>query len=374
MKIELSSNQSKRKDSFEAFVKNEIAPHADQFDRDEKIPIEIIKKVIGHDYAGMLLPDEHGNNNCDMISYGLLCEEIGKASASLLSVITVHGMVCKSLLKWGTSLQKEYWLPRLATGEVIGAFALTEPHIGSDAKNVGMSAVFSNGSYRLSGRKRWISCGQLADIFLIFAQCDGKPTTFLIEKDQPGLSILPIQGMMGFKSAMIAELILDKCTVREENLVGRLGFGFSHVGTTALNHGRFCIAWGGVGIAQACLDASLEYTAKRKQFGTYLKDHQLIKRMIADMVTNIKAARLLCYHAGYLNETADPDLIMETSIAKYFASKIAVKAANSAVQIHGANGCSSKFPVERYMRDAKILEIIEGSNEIQQLIIADYAY
>jgi hypothetical protein len=371
MKIELSASQTKRKESFEAFVKKEIVPHAVQFDRDEKIPIEIIKKVIGPDYAGML---HHGKNDFDMISYGLLCEEIGKASASLLSVITVHGMVCQSILKWGTALQQEYWLPRLANGDAIGAFALTEPEIGSDAKNVGTSAVFSNGTYTLSGRKRWISCAQIADIFLIIAQCEGKPVTFLIEKDQPGLSIQPIHGMMGFKSAMLAELQLDKCILREEYLVGRVGFGFSHVGMTALNHGRYCIAWGGVGIAQACLDACLDYTAKRKQFGTYLKDHQLIKKMIADMVTNIKAARMLCYHAGYLNNNADPDLIMETSIAKYFASKTAVKAAIDAVQIHGANGCSNKYPVERYMRDAKILEIIEGSNEIQQVIIADYAY
>jgi hypothetical protein len=374
MKIELSSSQSEKKQIFQTFVNNEIAPYADQFDKNEKIPKEVIQKIIGRDYAGMILPDESDNHDFDMISYGLLCEEIGKASASLLSIVTVHGMVCQSLLKWGTTYQKEYWLPKLANGETIGAFALTEPNIGSDAKNVGTTAVFSNGSYTLTGRKKWISCAQLADIFLIMAQCEGKPVTFLIEKDQPGLSILPIHGMMGFKSAMLAELQMDKCIVSEENIVGRLGFGFSHVGLTALNHGRYCIAWGGVGIAQGCLDASLDYTAKRKQFGAYLKDHQLIKRMIADMVTNIKAARLLCYHAGYLNETADPDLIMETSIAKYFASRTAVKAANDAVQIHGANGCSSHFPVERYMRDAKILEIIEGSNEIQQLIIADYAY
>ena len=374
MKIELSSSQSEKKEKFIAFVNNEITPYADQFDRNEKIPKEIIQHLTSHEYAGMILPDKEGNHNSDMISYGLLCEEIGKASASLLSIITVHGMVGQSLLKWGSSFQKEYWLPKLAKGEAIGAFALTEPHIGSDAKNIGTSAIFSNGSYTLNGKKKWISCGQMADIFLIIAQCDGKPSAFLIEKDQPGLSILPIHDMMGFKSAMLAELHLDGCIIGEKNLVGRLGFGFSHVGTTALNHGRYCIGWGGVGIAQACLDASLDYTAKRKQFGTYLKDHQLIKRMIADMVTNIKAARMLCYHAGYLNETGDPDLIMETSIAKYFASKIATKAANDAVQIHGANGCSSKYPVERYMRDAKILEIIEGSNEIQQVIIADYAY
>jgi hypothetical protein len=173
---------------------------------------------------------------------------------------------------------------------------------------------------------------------------------------------------------MLAELHLDDCRIPQENLVCRQGFGFSHVASSALDYGRYSVAWGCVGIAQACLEACIQYTSQRKQFGVYLREHQLIRQMIADMVANVKAARLLCYQAGYLKDISDPKSIMETSIAKYFASTIATKVASDAVQIHGGNGCSSEYPVQRYFRDAKIMEIIEGSTQIQQITIAEYGY
>jgi alkylation response protein AidB-like acyl-CoA dehydrogenase len=173
---------------------------------------------------------------------------------------------------------------------------------------------------------------------------------------------------------MIAKVFMNECRIPAENLVGRVGFGFSHVASTALDHGRYCVAWGCLGLGQACLDACLSYTSERKQFGSFLKGHQLIQQMIAEMITNLKAARLLCYHAGYLKDKGDPSLIMETSIAKYFASRMVNKIADDAVQIHGANGCSSDYPVQRYLRDAKIMEIIEGSTQMQQIIIAKSGY
>lgn len=173
---------------------------------------------------------------------------------------------------------------------------------------------------------------------------------------------------------MLAELHLDNCQIPQENIVGRLGFGFSYVASSALDYGRYSVAWGCVGIAQACLEACIRYTSERKQFGVYLKEHQLIRQMIAEMIANVKAARLLCYQAGYLKDIGEPRAIFETSIAKYFASTMVTKVANDAVQIHGANGCSSEYPVERYLRDAKIMEIIEGSTQIQQITIAEYGY
>ena len=180
--------------------------------------------------------------------------------------------------------------------------------------------------------------------------------------------------MLGTRASMLAELYLNDCHIPKENLVGGRGFGLATVATSALDIGRYSVACGCVGIAQACLEASLHYTSERKQFGSYLKDHQLIQRMITEMITNVKAARLLCYQAGYLKEIGDPNTIMETWVAKYFASTIAVKAANDAVQIHGANGCSNDYPVQRYLRDAKIMEIIEGSTQLQQMTIAGYGY
>jgi alkylation response protein AidB-like acyl-CoA dehydrogenase len=283
-------------------------------------------------------------------------------------------MVSQAVLRWGTSWQREYWLPKLARGQVIAAFALSELNVGSDARHVESSATPSGDSYVLKGKKKWITFGQMADLFLIFAQCEGKPSAFLVERGSPGLSVKPINGMLGVRASMLAELQSDDCRVSKQSLIGRVGFGFSHVAATALDHGRYSVAWGCVGIGQACLEACMQYASARKQFGSLLKDHQLIRRMISDMITNLRAARLLCMQAGYLKQAGDPNALVETMIAKYFASRMATKAASDAVQIHGANGCSSEYPVARYFRDAKIMEIIEGSNEIQQIMIAEYAY
>jgi alkylation response protein AidB-like acyl-CoA dehydrogenase len=374
MEIELTPQQVQEQALFRAFVSEEIAPYADQYDQAECMPNEVIKKLAEIGYLGAIVPKEQGGQGMDAITFGLLCEEVGRASASLLSLLTVHGMVCQAIMKWGSASQKTNWLPKLATGETIGAFGLTEPNVGSDAKSVETAAVLSNNSYVLNGEKKWISFGQVANLFLIFAQCDGKPTAFLVERERTGFSTEPLKGLLGFRSAMIAKVFMNECRIPAENLVGRVGFGFSHVASTALDHGRYCVAWGCLGLGQACLNACLSYTSERKQFGSFLKGHQLIQQMIAEMITNLKAARLLCYHAGYLKDKGDPSLIMETSIAKYFASRMVNKIADDAVQIHGANGCSSDYPVQRYLRDAKIMEIIEGSTQMQQIIIAKSGY
>ncbi|MBF0450069.1 MAG: acyl-CoA dehydrogenase family protein [Candidatus Magnetomorum sp.] len=374
MRIELTPQQSKQQESFKHFVDDEIFPYADDYDQQQRIPMKTIKKFAEKGWLGVTIPTENGGLEMDTISWGLLCEEIGRASSSFLSLITVHYMLCKALTSWGTDFQKEYWLPKLANGEILGAFGLTEPEFGSDAKNVGTSAHFADGDYVLNGSKKWISCGQIADLFLIIAQCDGAPCAFIVEKNTPGFFVEPINDMLGFRAAMLAELRMKDCRIPEKNLVGKIGFGFSHVAAAALDSGRYTIAWGCVGLGRACQEASISYATERKQFDNYIKDHQLIQKMIADMITNVKAARLLCFNAGYLKSTKDPQMIMATSIAKYFASKMAAKASSDAVQIHGANGCSSLYPVQRYMRDAKIMEIIEGSNQMQQILIARYGY
>jgi alkylation response protein AidB-like acyl-CoA dehydrogenase len=374
MKIELTPQQQNNRATFRAFVDEEIVPHANQCDHEERTPFQLIKKLAHRGYLGGVLPKDSGGSGMDMITYGLLNEEIGRGCSSLRSLLTVHSMVSYALLKWGSKSQKEYWVPKLATGEVIAAFALSEPNVGSDAKSVETTAVLSGESYILNGQKKWITYGQIADVFLIFAQYEGKPSAFLIEKNSPGLSIQPISGMLGVRASMLAELHLNDCRIPQENLVCRQGFGFSHVASSALDYGRYSVAWGCVGIAQACLEACIQYTSQRKQFGVYLREQQLIQQMIAEMVANVKAARLLCYQAGYLKDISDPRSIMETSIAKYFASTMATKAGSDAVQIHGGNGCSSEYSAQRYFRDAKIMEIIEGSTQIQQITIAEYGY
>ena len=372
MKLELTAQQEKDRASFRAFTQREVTPFADQFDQEECIPTELIRKMAQEGYLGAIVPRENGGTGMDMITFGLLNEEIGRGCSSTRSLLTVHSMVAYALLRWGSQRQKESWLLRLARGEVIGAFALSEPNVGSDAKSVETTATPDGDFYVLAGHKKWITYGQTADLFLLFAQLQGKVSAFLVERNTPGLTIEPIHGMLGTRASMLAELHIDGCRIPKNNLVGGIGFGLVSVATAALDIGRYSVASGSVGIAQACLDASLQYASERKQFGVYLKDHQLIRQMITDMITNVRAARLLYYQAGYLKDSGDPRTITETFIAKYFASSIAMKAANDAVQIHGANGCSDKYPVQRYLRDAKVMEIIEGSSQIQQITIAKY--
>jgi hypothetical protein len=374
VRIELTDRQKENRSAFRKFVDEAVIPYAAENDRQERMPVEDIHRIARLGYLGAVLPEAVGGAGMDMISFGLLNEELGRGCSSLRSLLTVHSMAAVAIQRWGSKVQKEEWLPRLAGGEKIGAFALTEPNVGSDAKNIETAARTEGDEYVLNGEKRWITFGQMADLFLVFAKCEGQPAALLVERETPGLSIRPVSGMLGVRASMLAELCLRDCRIPKGNLVGRLGFGLSHVAAAALDCGRYSVAWGTVGIAQACLEASLRYTNRRKQFGNYLKEHQLVRQMISEMITNVEAARLLCYQAGYLKDKGDPAAIIQTSMAKYFASRTASKASIDAVQLHGANGCSSSYPVERYLRDARIMEIIEGSTQIQQLTIADYGY
>lgn len=374
MRIELTAEQMKLQEEFSSFVCNEIMPYAGQNDREECTPGSMIEKIAQKGYLGAMLPTEYGGLEYDNITLGLLNEEFGKGCSSARSLLTVHGMVALAILRWGTEAQKNYWLPRLAKGECIAAFALTEPNVGSDAKSIETTAVLSGNNYIINGKKKWITMGQVADLFLLFAQYEGKPTAFLVEKSFPGFSVKPIKGLMGAKASMIAELTLENCVVPAENLVGKEGTGLSHVALFSLDYGRYTIAWGCVGAGQACVDESVKYARRRKQFGVALRQHQLIQKMVTEMVVEVKAARMLCYNAGSLKDCGDPDSIMETWVAKYFASKMIGKVAGDAVQIHGANGFSSEYSVERHFRDAKMSEIIEGTSQMHEVLIAVNAF
>ncbi len=374
MKIELTKDQLDNQEAFHTFATEEIAPYAAKNDLEERTPPELIEKLADRGYLGSMIPKEYGGLGMDLITIGLLNEEVGRACSSIRGLLTVHGMVALAILRWGTKEQREYWLPKMASGEIIGAFGLTEPNVGSDAKSVEATAVYADGKYILNGHKKWTTMGQVADIFLIFAKCEDKATAFIVERTRPGFSTNPITGLIGCRASMVAELFMDNCSIPETNIVGRVGTGLSHVALNSLDYGRYTVAWGCVGLGQACLEESLEYSRKRKQFGAPLRQNQLIQQMITEMVVDIKAARLLCLNAGYLKDVGDPDSIMETWNAKYFASKMVNKASNAAVQIHGANGCSREYPVERYYRDARINEIIEGTTQMHEVLIATNAF
>lgn len=370
MRVELSGAQREARLRFRQFVLEHITPHADRWDREERVPSELIGGLREHGYLGSPLPVEAGGGGLDAITYGLLTEELARGCSSVRSLLTVHDMVALAVWRWGNRELKAKVGTRAARGELLCALALSEPDAGSDAAGVQSEARAAGDGYVLHGRKKWITYGQIADLFLTLVRCEGKLTAFLVPADAQGFTRRPLRGIVGTRASLLAELEFDQCFIPASHLVGRVGFGLSHVVGAALDHGRYSVAWGSVGIAQACLDACLEYTSVRKQFGVELSEHQLVQRKLTNMITDTRAARLLCYRAGYLRQVGDPGAASETLVAKYFASKAAVRAANDAVQLHGANGLTEDYPVARYLRDAKVMEIIEGSTQIQQMSIA----
>lgn len=375
MRIELTQQQRESQERFRAFVEAEIQPNADRYDREECVPREIIQHIARQGYLGAIIPQAYGGSGMDMVTFGLLNEALGRGCSSLRSLLTVHSMVSYAIQRWGSAEQKTYWLPRLATGETIAAFGLSEPEIGSDAKNIKTTVTLDEQHfYHLQGHKKWMTYGQIADLFLVFARNGSSTSAFLVERETPGFSISPISGLLGTRASMVAELFLEDCQLPAQNMLGGRGFGMASIASSALDIGRYCVAWGSVGIIRACLEDSLNYSNQRQQFGSYIRQHQLIQQMLTEMITNLSAARLLCLQAGYTKDQGDPSTVMQTFIAKYFASVKAVQSANDAVQIHGANGCSNEYSVQRYMRDARVMEIIEGSTQIQQITIANAHY
>jgi glutaryl-CoA dehydrogenase (non-decarboxylating) len=368
--VELDDRQRRERQRFRAFAESEIAPHAGRFDRDQRIPPEVILKLAGAGLLGALGPRQAGGSELDPIAFGLLNRELGRCCSSARSLLTAHSMVLYTLNRWGGAHHRDRWLSALATGSLLAAFALSEPETGSDAKAVRTEATPTADGYRLEGTKKWVTGGQVAGLFLVLAQTAGKPTAFLVERERAGVAVEPIGDLLGTRASMLARLELRGCEVPTSHRIGGEGLGFSMIAATALDCGRYSVAWGCLGAAEACLEASLDYASSRFQFGRRIAEHQLVARLLTDMITEIQAAEALCLQVGYRRREGQPRSMTDAMMAKYFTSGVFARAARSAVQIHGANGCSSEYPVERYYRDAKIMEIIEGSNEIQQIMIA----
>jgi alkylation response protein AidB-like acyl-CoA dehydrogenase len=354
-----------------AFAETHVHPRAAGIDRDERLPEDLVAALRAAGYLGARLPALHGGRALGLTDYGVLHLELGRACASTRSLLTVHDMVAETVTRFGSSAAKAALLPRLASGATLAAFALTEPDFGSDAGGIETTATEEDDSYVLSGRKRWISFAQLADLFLVIARTDGDHLAgFLVPRTTPGLRVAPTTGLLGLRGSMLGELTLDGCRVPSEHRVGPAKMPSNIVTATALQLGRFSVACGCVGLAAACLDASREHAATRVQFDVSIDRHQLVRRMLTDMATTVRASWLLCLDAASAIEQRAPRAVEATLMAKYFASRTAASVATDAVQLHGALGCSDQRPVERHFRDAKIMEIIEGSTQIQQITIA----
>jgi hypothetical protein len=357
-----------------AFTEEHIRPFAGEFEEKKGVPRGLINKLAERKYLAAPFPEEYGGLGMDQYYYGLLVREIGKGCPSTRALLTVHtSLVGETILKWGSRELKEKWLPLMARGEKIAAFGLTEPYAGTDAQSIQTAYNAEGDTCILNGRKKWITFSGIADLFIIIACNEDKKTTaFLVERQQVGVEVIPMQGLLASRAAYISEIKLKDVRVPRENILGKEGSGFSFIVNTALDNGRYNIAWAGVAIAEAALEEMVTYARSRSQFGQKIYKFQLVHEMITDAVTKVQAAEALCKKAGEMRTNKHLDAVMQATIAKYYSSRIAMEVTTDAVQIHGGNGCYNQYPVERLFREAKILEIIEGTSQIQQEIISRY--
>src|ERR671934_3130833 len=373
MDFALTDEQQLIRETAREFTDREIVPRARENDRNERFDTELVTKLGDMGYLGPIVAEEYGGRGLDYRTYALIVEEIGRGDSSARTVVSVQtSLVCSSIERWGTEEQKHEWLPKLCSGEALGCFGLTEPDSGSDAASLKTRATKIDGGWRLNGQKQWISMGNYAKVALIFAQTDPEKkhngiACFLVPTDTPGFSSQAIHGKLGLKGSDTAELFLDDVEVPDSTLMGEVGDGFK-IAMSALDSGRFSVASGCVGICQGCVDASVAYSKEREQFNRPLASFQLVQEMLADMVVDTDAARALVWRAGWLKDAGLPNTT-ETSIAKLYATEAAVRCANTAIQVHGGSGYVDDYPVERYLRDARVTTLYEGTTQIQKLII-----
>ena len=358
------------------FATKEIAPKAAEYDRTEKFPWESIKKMADLGIMGIPIPEKFGGAELDTVSYMLTIEEISKACAATGAILAVHTSAgIMPILLFGTEEQKKKYIPALANGEKIGAFALTEPGAGSDASRVSTTYVQDGDGYVLNGTKCFITNGGAAETYTIFATSDKSKgtkgiTAFIVEKGTPGFSIGKKEEKMGIRASSTTELILENCRIPLENRLGEEGKGFK-IAMMVLDGARIGIGAQAVGIAQAAYEEALQYSKVREQFGKSISNLQAVSFMLADMAIQIEAARQLVYHTAALKDAGLP-YSKEAAMSKTFASDVAVKVALDAIQVMGGYGYSREYPVERMLRDAKITQIYEGTNQVQRVVIANY--
>lgn len=380
MNFELTAEQRQVQAAARRFAEEEVAPISREADEKGEFPLHLVRRM---GELGFLTPPtaptsramQASTPGVSHLEYALICEELGRVDSSVRGFMTVHaGLVAGCLQEWGTEEQKERYLPTLATGEWIGCYALTEPNAGSDAGSIETTATRRGESYILNGEKIWITNGTSARVAIVFASMDRSLRhkgicAFVVETGTPGFQREPMPGKeLGHRASEHVRILLRDCEVPESALLGAPGEGFK-VAMSALDRGRLGVAAGAVGVGQACLDASVAYTKERRQFGQRIADFQMVGATLADMAASVDAARLLTYRAAWSMDQGQP-ATMSASIAKLFATEAAVRAASEAVLLHGNRGYSNQFPVERYYRDIKGLQIYEGTSHIQRIIIA----
>lgn len=373
MDFQLSDEQRLIAEAAREFADREIAPRVRDNDRAARFDRDLARKLGEVGYLGAPVAEEYGGRGLDYVGYGLIVEQVGRADSSARTVVSVQSsLVAGSIERWGTEEQKREWLPRLCSGEALGCFGLTEPDTGSDAANLRTVAKKTGSGWSISGQKMWISLGSFSELALVFAQTDPAAkhrglACFLVPTASEGFSTQEIHGKLGLRASDTAELSLDEVEVPDEAMLGKVGDGFK-VAMSALDNGRYSVAAGCVGICDGCVDASVAYAGERRQFGVPLARFQLVQEMIADMIVKRDASRMLVYRAGALKDEGRPNTT-ETSIAKLHATEAAVECANLAIQVHGGAGYVDDYPVERYLRDARVTTLYEGTSQIQKLII-----
>lgn len=371
--LELSEEQRAVRRLARDFVEREVAPYAAEWDRTENVDRAIVKKLGSVGFLGLTIDEEYGGSGGDHLAYCLVTEELGRGDSSVRGIVSVSlGLVAKTIAAWGGEEQRRRWLPRLAAGEALGCFGLTEPGTGSDAGSLTTRAVRDGDDYVINGSKMFITNGTWADVVLLFARTGEAPghrgiSAFLVSTDTPGLTRRTIHGKLGLRGQATAELVLQDVRVPAGAMLGPEGKGFS-VAMSALAKGRMSVAAGCVGIAQAALDAAVGHAAAREQFGKPIASYQLVQELISDIAVDVDAARLLTWRVADLVDRGE-DFATAASQAKLFASEAAVRAANNALQVFGGYGYIDEYPVGKLLRDARVMTLYEGTSQIQKLII-----
>ena len=374
MKFDLTEEHQMIRDAARDFAQNELLPGVIERDENQKFPSEQVKKMAELGFMGMMVSPDYGGGGMDTISYVLAMEEISKVDASAAVIMSVNNsLVCWGLETYGSQEQKDKYLRRLATGEIIGAFCLSEPEAGSDATSQQTTAIEKDDCYLLNGTKNWITNGNSASIYLVIAQTDPSLghkgiNAFIVEKETDGVIVGKKEDKLGIRGSDTHSIMFNDVQVPKENRIGEDGFGFSFAMKT-LSGGRIGIAAQALGIASGAYELALEYSKQRKAFGKEISRHQAIAFKLADMATEIDAARLLCLRAAWLKDNG-MNYDREGAMAKVFASETAMKTTTEAVQVHGGYGFVKEYHVERLMRDAKITQIYEGTSEIQRIVIS----
>ncbi len=374
MDMSLTSEQDAVRKAVKEWVDDVVAPPALRNDREERFPQEALDGLKQTGFIGLSIPEEYGGGGGDPMSYVLYIEELGRGDANVRSIVSVHlGLVAGSIQRWGTSEQKDQWLPRMATGEVLGCFGLTEPDYGSNPADLQATAVKQpDGGYVLNGNKIFITNGTIAGVTLFMARTGGPGakgvSAFLVPNDAPGFEAKAIHGKLGLRSCDTAELVLRDVRVGPEALLGGEEGKGIRVALTALNDGRMSLGASCTGLGQAALDTMVAYTKDRVQFGKPVAGHQLVQALIADTAVEVDCARLLTYRVADL-KTRGEDYSLAASKAKYYASEMSVRAANACVQAHGGYGYIDEYAAGKYLRDARVTTLYEGTSQIQQLII-----